>query len=171
MNALRTLYGWQYSVLMHPGHTPRLSKRRNLELPRLLVLEFEGVLFPPTEPPPTRKMLWLPVLESLLEPWEDVRLVVISSHGYTPAVADLRGLLGGLSHRLMGNTIGMLRGDAVDASVRVINGGQVEHLVLVSNDDELRSGRLNLVVCDPALGISSIEVQATVKAWLRQTAP
>lgn len=137
----------------------------------MLVLEFEGVLFPPSEPPPTREMRWLPVLESLLESWEDVRLVVTSSRRYTPTVEDLRGLLGRLGHRLMGNTIGMSRGDAVDASVRVINGGQVEHLVLVSDDDELRSGRLNLVVCDPALGISSLEVQATVNAWLRQTAP
>lgn len=137
----------------------------------MLVLEFEGVLFPPPEPPPTREMRWLPVLESLLEPWGDVRLVVTSSRGYTPTAEELRCLLGGLSHRLMGNTIGMSRGDAVHASVRVINGGQVEHLVLVSCDDELRSGRLNLVVCDPARGISSIAAQATVKAWLRQTAP
>ena len=137
----------------------------------MLVLEFEGVLFPPPEPPPPREMRWLSVLESLLEPWEDVRLVVTTSRGYTPTADDLRGLLGGLSHRLMGNTIGMLRGDAVDASVRVINGGQAEHLVLVSDDDELHGRRLNLVRCDPALGISSIEVQATVKAWLRQTAP
>jgi hypothetical protein len=76
-----------------------------------------------------------------------------------------------LSGRLCGNTFGMNRHEAIPAAVALINGAQIIHLVLVSDATGLPKRRLNVVECNPELGLSAEETRVSVARWLRETAP
>lgn len=139
---------------------------------RLLVIEFEGVLMPAgrvlAQP---ADLVWAPILETLLEPWNDLRIVVTTGRKPPPAASELPQLLGPLSDRLCGNTFGMNRQDAIPAAVALINGAQFIHMVLVSDATGLPTRRLNVVECNPELGLSAEETRVSVARWLRETAP
>lgn len=69
---------------------------------RVLVMGLSGVLHPEDKPIDTAKpLMWLPILEELLEPWRDVRIGITSSRKHTPQVAELRLLLGSLAPRFL----------------------------------------------------------------------
>lgn len=139
---------------------------------RMLVIEFEGVLMPagqvlahPVD------LIWAPILEELLQPWPDVRIVVTNGRQPPPAASELPQLLGPLRDRVCGNTCGMNRQDAIPAAVALVNGAQFVHLVLVSDATGLPTRRLNVVECNPELGLFAEETRQLVARWLRETAP
>lgn len=139
---------------------------------RLLVIEFEGVLMPAGQAlAHPVDLIWRPILEALLRPWADVRIVVTTGRQPPPAASELPQLLGHLSDRLCGNTFGMNRQDAIPAAVALINRAQFIHLVLVSDATGLLKRRLNVVECNPELGLSAEETRVSVARWLRETAP
>lgn len=139
---------------------------------RLLVIEFEGVLMPAGQVlAQPADLVWAPILQTLMEPWHDVRIVVTTGRQPPPAASELPQLLGSLSGRLCGNTFGMNRQDAIPAAVALINGAQLIHLVLVSDATGLPKRRLNVVECNPELGLSADETRVSVARWLRETAP
>jgi hypothetical protein len=139
---------------------------------RVLVLELEGVLMPDGKPlAQPEDLIWVPRLSDLLQEWPDVRIVVTTGKRAPPAASKLPHLLGPLRSRLLGNTFGLVRGDAVEASVALVNGAQLVHLVLVSDATGLPSSRLNILTCNPEFGISGKETYLAVGHWLRNTDP
>jgi hypothetical protein len=139
---------------------------------RILVVGLSGVLQPEHEPIDAAKPLrWTPLLDEMLRPWKDVRIVVTSSRAKTPTVQELRVLLGPLTPRLFGWTFQILpEEDAISASVRAVN-RQLEHLVLFSHDLDLSRQSLNYLKCDPMLGLSSEATQKSVLYWLNTSSP
>lgn len=139
---------------------------------RLFVIEFEGVLMPAGQVlAQPADLVWAPILQTLMGPWHDVRIVVTTGGQPPPAVSKLPQLLGPLSDRLCGNTFGMNRQDAIPAAVALVNGAQFVHLVLVSDATGLPKHRLNVVECIPHMGLSAEETRESVARWLRETAP
>jgi hypothetical protein len=139
---------------------------------RLLVIEFEGVLMPAGQALGNPvDLIWRPILEALLRPWPDVRIVVTTGRQPPSAASELSQLLGPLRDRLCGNTFGMNRQDAIPAAVALINGAQFVHLVLVSDATGLPKHRLNVVECNPELGLFAEETRLSVARWLHDTAP
>lgn len=137
---------------------------------RILLVELDGVLGHMRRANSSvTELPWLPLLADLLRPWSDVRIVVTSAGPNPPPVSDLPRLLGELAPRLQGNTFLMPRVDATHAAAQV-NNEQVEHMVLVSNAFGLGGGRLNVLECDPELGLSSSHIQEMLTQWLRATA-
>lgn len=139
---------------------------------RVLVLELEGVLMPggrhlahPDD------LIWAPRLHDLLYEWRDVRIVITSGRQAPPAASELPRLLGPLRSRLLGNTFGLVRGDAVEAAVALVNGAQLAHLVLVSDAAGLPSSRLNILTCNPEFGVSGEKTRVAVARWLSAMAP
>lgn len=103
----------------------------------------------------SKPLRWLSLLEEMLRPYKDVRLVVTSSQAH--AVEDLRQLLGPLAPRLYGYTGGFLpEEDAIAASVREVS-GQIEHLVLFSSDFDFSRQSLNALRCDPIAEALEVE--------------
>jgi hypothetical protein len=139
---------------------------------RAVVIELEGVLCPAGEPLKRPEGLpWLPILSGLLEPWPDVWVIVTTSRGTNLLASELPQLLGPLARRLLGHTFGMKRGDGVEAAVAVVNGQQLEHLVVVLDATDLPCHRLNILLCDPQQGISAVGIRDAIAQWLMQTAP
>lgn len=139
---------------------------------RVLVTCLSGVLHPENEAiGATTPLRWLPILEELLHPWKDVRIVVASSRLQSAAASELPQLLGSLKPRLFGNTFNFLpEEDAIAASVRVVN-GQLEHLVLVADRFDFSRQCLNVVRCNPLQGLSSDVTRGAVSAWLQNSSP
>lgn len=131
-----------------------------------------GVLHPEDQPIDTAKpLLWLHILEELLEPWRDVRIVITSSRKQTPQVAELGLQLSSLAPRLFGWTFEILpEEEAIAASVRAVN-CQLEHLVLVANDFDFSRRSLNYLLCDPTQGLSSSATREAVESWLSNSSP
>ena len=141
-----------------------------MNMTRLLVLEVHGVLYPWREAgdvPDSAQ--WLSMLAALVSPWPDVRLVVATSKQGTPERRYLPLLLGSLMPRVMGDTYGLSRPSAIEAAVRSLPA--VESLVLVADDSDLRESPLNVLCCDPQLGISEPRIRTAISAWLARTAP
>lgn len=138
---------------------------------RVLVVELEGVLMPVgTSLAHPEDLVWAPRLHDLLHEWLDVRIVVTTGRQTPPAASELPHLLGPLRPRLLGNTFGLVRGDAVEAAVALVNGAQLVHLVLVSDAAGLPRSRLNIQPCNPELGVSGEETRVAVARWLSVTA-
>ncbi len=139
---------------------------------RILVMGLSGVLQPANEPIDVKKpMRWLSLLDEMLQPWKDVRIVVTSSRSHTPAVPELRALLGPLSSRLFGYTLQSLpEEEAIAASVRHVS-RQLEHMVLVANDFDFSRKSLNYLKCDPMRGLSSPATQEALSTWLKNSTP
>lgn len=137
---------------------------------RVLVLGLSGVLHPEHEAiDAARPLRWLPLLEELLNPWNDVRLVVTSSRKHTPKVDELRPFLGALAPRLFGYTFHLLpEEDAIAASVRLVN-RQLEHMVLSGNNFNFARQCLNHLDCDPSLGISAVATHDALSHWLQSS--
>lgn len=139
---------------------------------RIISLDFDGVLHPAGDAsPPEDRFKWLPILEKLLEPSKDVRLLIHSSWRYEYTDQELRNLLGPLNGRFAGSAPRMPRETAIEYVVQG-NKGVIKHLLVL--DDEARefsNGRLELILCGPATGISALEVQEKIAEWLARTAP
>lgn len=136
---------------------------------RLLFLDFDGVLHPLA---PSRALhphgwfCWLPILEELLRPWPDVDVVVHSSWRTHFSDPELRQLLEGLSNRLIGSVPPTPKAVAIESVLKANMGYYNSYIVL---DDDVRLARnttLQVILCDPVLGLSSKKTQAALSQWL-----
>lgn len=136
---------------------------------RLLLIDVDGLL-PAGESNPQAAVTWL---AEALRPWNDVRIVLHSTA--KPSSAALSSpswsQLIELAPRLIGSTYGLPPQDAIEASLRINKQRVVHHLVVVAHSTVLPEGDFNVLVCDPALGLSALKTQAALSSWLRQTSP
>ncbi len=136
---------------------------------RLLFLDFDGVLHPlapVSELHPDKWFCWLPVLTELLAPWPDVEIVVHSSWRAHFTAAELRQLLGTLGPRVIGGAPSIPKPQAIEAVLKANAGLFRSHVVL---DDDARLARhpgLQMILCDPQMGLSSPATQAELSRWL-----
>lgn len=139
---------------------------------RIIFLDIDGVLHPLDESDnPAGWLRWLPVLEALLVKAPDVKLVVHSTWRYSYTDGEMRELLGPLSGRFLGSAPRMPREQAIELVLQANKETVTAHLVLDDDHREFTAGRLNVLLCDPQLGISALKTQASLSAWLRRTAP
>ncbi|NIM40380.1 MAG: hypothetical protein GTN84_02835 [Hydrogenophaga sp.] len=137
---------------------------------RIIFLDIDGVLHPVAESAdPAGWMRWLPTLEALLVNAPDVSIVVHSTWRYAYTDAELHALLGPLSGRILGSAPRMPREIAIETVLQANKGAVTAHLVLDDDSREFTSGRLNVLLCDPQLGISAPKTQAAITAWLSST--
>lgn len=136
---------------------------------RLLFLDFEGVvhpLAPVEELHPHKWFCWLPLLAEMLRTRPEVQLVVHSSWRNRFDYAELRQLLGSLGTRFIGVAPGLPKAQAIASVLKANTGRFRDHVVL--DDDKQLSGTpgLNLILCDPSLGLSAPATQASLARWL-----
>jgi hypothetical protein len=141
---------------------------------RMLFLDFDGVLHPLDKVEllhPDKWFVWAPLLEDLLRPWPDVQIMVHSSWRNTFTNDELRQLLKSLAPRVVGGTSSLPKALSIEAALNSSRPPVTSHLVL-DDDARLATHRgLNVIVCNPKLGISSHETQAELRAWLETSAP
>lgn len=136
---------------------------------RVIVLEIDGVLRPvDTSPAHCGQALWASLLSDLLASHPDVRLVIAPAREGDTDIDDFPLVLGPLFGRVIGNTAGLPRPDGIIASVRSI--GPLEHLVLMHDSSSVEGMGLNVVICDPTLGVSAAETSGAIVEWLGATA-
>ena len=150
---------------------PRRASRRNAQ-PCALFLDFDGVLHPTTdgtnadEPIRIVHFGWLPLLASVLEP-HDVRIVVHSTWRYTHDIDELRALLDLLGPRVIGATPPGPRYESILSWLN-LNSQFAAYRVL---DDDAREFPAptppELILCNPAKGVSEPRVLAALSAWLK----
>lgn len=143
-------------------------------MPRLLFLDFDGVLHPLAKVEllhPHGWFCWLPVLVEILAPWTDVKVVVHSSWRTHFTDSELRQLLGSLAPRFVGSAPHLHKPLAIESVLKVNKSSVRAHVVLDDDARLLNHGALNLILCDPASGISAPDVQQKLVAWLNLTAP
>lgn len=114
-------------------------------------------------------MRWLPHLTKLLTVASDVHIVVHSTWRYQCTDDELRALLGELGDRFIGSAPRLPREQAIELVLQANKGRIAAHLVLDDDHSEFTAGRLNLVLCDPGLGLSAPRVQRNIADWLLLT--
>ncbi|MGX5652719.1 HAD domain-containing protein [Hydrogenophaga borbori] len=137
---------------------------------RVIFLDFDGVVHPlDSGDNPSGRMRWLPHLVELLTAVPDVRIVVHSTWRYQYTDDELRVLLGELGGRFIGSAPRLPREQAIELVLQANKGRVAAHLVLDDDRSEFTTGRLNLVLCDPGLGLSAPRVQRDIAEWLLLT--
>jgi len=136
---------------------------------RLISLDFDGVLHPTMEADTvvdTPHFGWLPLLVRMLAPYSDVRLLVHSSWRTTHDEDELRLLLGSLGNRVVGAAPHGERYESVLKWLQV----HPEVTSFCILDDEAGEYPTppprELILCQPASGISSLDVAARLREWL-----
>lgn len=137
---------------------------------RAVFLDFDGVLHRAGGPPGTSLPFeWTGDLAALINPFDDVFIVVHSSWREQFSVETLREFLEPVSKRLIGVVAGGAKGVAIERFL-------LEHpeitdaLVVDDQADEFPAGfPVSVLVCDPAVGLSCGETQQRFKRWLLQS--
>jgi len=134
---------------------------------RVIFLDFDGVLHPAGAPPGTSLPFeWTDVLAALLEPFDDVQIVVHSSWREQFPAQELMDLLQPVAGRLLGIVDAGPKGAAIEKFLRE-HPDITEALVLDDQVDEFRPGfPATLLACEPLAGLSSKETQRRLKDWL-----
>jgi hypothetical protein len=136
---------------------------------RVLFLDFDGVLHAgPHVEATTPHWCWLPSLAQLLARHEDVHIVVHSTWRYDYNVEELRELLGRLGERVI---------DATDVGGRLESIEQwlvghpevTDFCILDDAERELYRLPEELILCDPALGITDPGARQELLAWLEDS--
>lgn len=140
-----------------------------MSTPRILFLDFDGVLHPLSEDQSVQNFVWLPVLEQLLVAHQDVQIIVHSTWRYIYQDDELRGLLAGLGARFAGSAPRGPREQAIQAVLQANRGHFSDYLVLDDAKREFTQGELNVLFLDSITGISDPLAQAAVTAWLVST--
>ena len=139
---------------------------------RVIFLDFDGVLHPVgTQPGSPEAFRWIHILCRLLVDPGDVKLIVHSTWRYSYRESELRKLIQPLGFLLAGVVPPMPRELAIETVLQSNRVSIRSHLVLDDSPDEFCHGHVNLVVCDPELGISAKSVQVAIEQWLRASAP
>ena len=134
---------------------------------RLLFLDFDGVVHPlDPESLGLQHFCWLPVLTRLLEPHDDVGIVVHSTWRYDHTDKELRMLLGPIGPRFVGSAPRAPRELAIEMVLGANKGTVFSHLVLDDDSKEFSRSTVNLLLVEPHLGISDVRVQAALSKWL-----
>lgn len=134
---------------------------------RVLFLDFDGVLHPTgTAPGSCLPFEWLPVLEQALGQWPDVSVVVHSSWREQFELEDLREFLSPLGTRVVAVAPPGPRAAAI--SHFLAKTPSVRSFLVLDDSAAEFSPELtaHLLLCDPATGISALEVQEKLIAWL-----
>ena len=152
-----------------------VTGRRVKVASRVLFVGFDGVLHPTVfevEPVRMEKVIgvdlfgWLPVLESLLRPHQDVAVVVHSNWRLTHDDEELQLLLGRLGHRMLGSTTPGARYEGIQQWLRA-NPACTSHRILDGDAADFpRPLPIELIVCDPDAGVTGNDVIAALRAWL-----
>lgn len=134
---------------------------------RLIFLDFDGVLHPLNAGSTgLQHFCWLPVLARLLEPYDDVRIVVHSTWRYIHTDDELRELLETLGHRFVGSAPRAPREQAIEMVLAANKGTVDNHLALDDDAKEFSGSTVNLLLVEPHLGLSDVRVQAALCTWL-----
>ncbi|WP_332747637.1 HAD domain-containing protein [Hydrogenophaga sp.] len=134
---------------------------------RLLFLDFDGVVHPlHAESTGLQHFCWLPVLVRLVEPYDDVRIVVHSTWRFIHTDNELRALLGPLGPRFVGSAPRAPREQAIEMVLGANKGTVVSHIALDDDAKEFSGSTVNLLLVEPHLGISDVRVQDALSAWL-----
>lgn len=113
-------------------------------------------------------MRWAPVLATLLADHADVMLLVHSGWRQSVPLEEIRELLGPLRHWFLTTTpVELPRHDSIGEAVRRIG---IDDLLVIDDDHRpFPPGWESLLLCVPDLGLSDVEVQARIQAWLEAT--
>ncbi len=142
---------------------------------RVVFLDFDGVLHPlisspddelPTPLVSTEFFGWLPALVHVLRPHPDVAIVVHSTWRYTHDADELRLLLGALGPQFAGATPKGPRYESIEWWLNM-NPQFADHRILDDDAGEFPSPPpLELILCDPRIGVSARGVLAALRNWL-----
>lgn len=137
---------------------------------RALFLDFDGVLHPSSGPPGTSLPFeWTNKLAALLEPFDDVHIVVHSSWREQFPLEALRDFLEPIGHRVLGAVTSGPKGPAIERFLRD-HPEITDALVLDDQESEVTAALpITIVVCDPRVGLSSVTTQLQVKTWLLES--
>ncbi|MCW7540888.1 HAD domain-containing protein [Aquabacterium sp. A7-Y] len=113
-----------------------------------------------------RRCQWVPILERLLAPHEDVGIVIYSSWRYIHSHRELVHLLGPLASRYLGVTPAGRSYESVSAWLKNAAGVGDYRVLDATRGDMAKPAPQKLITCDPRSGISSPEVQEQLQAWL-----
>ncbi len=137
--------------------------------PRVLSIDFDGVLHPlgtGTTTIKTPMFGWLPVLEELLRPHDDVHLLVHSSWRYEYRPEELQMMLGDLEARFVGAAPRGQRYESVLWWLQM-NPAFTSYRILDDDASEFPDPPpAELILCDPEQGVSDPRVQSELRAWL-----
>jgi hypothetical protein len=144
---------------------------------RVLFLDFDGVLHPisvlrwfemrlPLETIIQRAGLfrWTWILNDLLEPYPDVRIIVHSSWRLLHRESVLPNFMGPLGSRFAGSTKGDERWQGIERAVQ--QNRLSEFRILDDHPEHFPVGLSELIVCDSELGVYDEAVRNQLRAWL-----
>lgn len=135
---------------------------------RVISLDFDGVLHPSPRHLPRQDLpvfVWLPHLERLLEPHEDVRLLVHSSWRESFRVDEIEDMLHPMEHRFLGVTPPGERGAGIEAWRQ--QHAPDSRCLAIDDDEGLQAqSDFDVVHCDPRRGLSDLAVQQAIIRWL-----
>lgn len=144
---------------------------------RVVFVDFDGVLHTTGNPPGTTLPFeWTSDLASLLQPFDDVFIVVHSSWREHFSLEMLREFLEPAGHRLVGAVAAGAKGPAIERFL-LEHPDITDALVVDDQPDEFHAGfPITVLPCDPRIGLSSNATQQAFKKWLlssttRQNAP
>jgi hypothetical protein len=134
---------------------------------RVLFIDFDGVLHPAGVPPGTSLPFeWTEVLATLLDPFDDVRVVIHSSWREHFEPEELRHFLAPLAARLLGAVDVGPKGNAIEQFLHA-HPEITDALVL---DDQVVEFRpefpIPLLSCDPTTGLSNEGTRRLLRGWL-----
>lgn len=98
----------------------------------------------------------------------DVRIVLLALRDRFPSAVELQ-CLDELAERMMGSTLGLLRGDALVAALR-FNMQGAAHLVVVADEALVPEGDFDTLVCD-SLEQATPTFKSSLEQWLSRTRP
>lgn len=144
-----------------------------LNRPRVISLDFDGVLHPTDEGAQCVAVThfgWLPHLERLLGPHPEVMLLVHSTWRHQYDLEELRMLLGdALGPRVVAAApAGDDRWPAIQAWVAEQAGAPDLLIVDDAHEEFPATLPFTLVVCDPSTGLSNPQVRDSIQRWLIQ---
>lgn len=143
--------------------------------PRVLFLDFDGVLHPtPAARTPelasTGVFDWLESLGAELDAHPDVRVVVHSTWRYIYSDKELRDILREVRERFLGSTPPGPRYESIQAWLG-LNSTVTDYRILDDETTEFpRPLPGELIVCDPAAGVTGSDVIAALRRWLAERA-
>jgi hypothetical protein len=132
---------------------------------RVLFIRAAGVLYATSgSAEVTRRYVWAPLLEDLLEPYPEVCVVYLRACDEAPGIETLKSSLGRLGQRLIEVLTPI---DAqLDKTIEIWcqHHPEVSHIRLLVAD--FATMAQVCLTCDPEQGIRSISVQSALQDWL-----